>query len=374
MNTIRLTCFLNVLVMGVVFGFSGCSSVLRADSRDTLTEERKLSVQRELREAINKAEEQADERNYIEAFRLLFDAAYMERRTRFTLTLQGDEMFPLPNVDQAIIALEHVLIHEEQSPLLQRLRDPDVPIQERLADIDALRSLASGQKTEDRSRHILDKYDGTLVHLMTSHKLSPSEKLSILWWIERRVQTNYVSPAQHASIGEEIARLLREANQQFQARQYVQAFVLLAEATQNARDIDLSGENDRSFRQQRVDLFRTFVLMDKSSLMQVFKDQEFSIKSKEALLHALQEMVMTRSQLKGETLTIKGKHYDGALVQILGHPQIGWDIKHMILGNIEVGILEQQPGYLPDGYWQYNAEFLELLKHYRSELSKNYAN
>jgi hypothetical protein len=372
MKNTRKTCFFHILLIGLLLGFSGCTEGVRAESEAILTEAQKSSIQRDIRKTLDKAKERARERDYIEAFRLLFDAAYTERRARFALILQGDEAFPLPDVDKAIIALEEYLIHEEQSPFMQWFRDPDVPIKEKLETITELQHIASGKATEGEIRHVRERDAVPLIELISTARLSSSEKFNILWWIEKTIQTEYVSPMQQEHIGEDIARLLGDANQQFQAQQYVNAFVLLTKATQNARDIQLSSKDDRSLRQQRVDLFRTFVFVDKSSLMQVFKDQGIPIKNKEAFVHVLQEMVMTRSRLRGETLMIDDENYDGALVQILSHPDIGWDVKHMILGNIEEGILKQEPGYLPDGYWQYNAEFLKLLKHYRTEVGKNY--
>ena len=122
------TAHVNVLNAGWLFG--------------KLTEERKHAIKEEVQDAIRMAETLSKEKKYDEALRLLFDAMYKEDRTQLLIALDSDEKFPMVAADE-IIKLEKSLIYEDQSPLMQLFRDPDFPLEEKLAYISELRVLAT---------------------------------------------------------------------------------------------------------------------------------------------------------------------------------------------------------------------------------------
>lgn len=317
-------------LIGLFLVFTNYFHPLNAELWEELTEEQFHAIREEVQEAIREAEKFSRERKYAEALRLLFDAMYKEERTWFSPPYS-------PDASDAKIKLEKTLIHKDQSPLMQVFRDPDLPLQEKRRYISELRELADKASRENLdSDQVLfrGKYRGTLVQLMLSPKLSRGEKFDVLFWIESMIRKEYTSEAQQIHIRNEINRLRREADQKFREQRYVDAFALLTDAIQKAYDIELSGNDQISLSQQKIDMVKSFVQLDESPLMQFFKSWWDWGKDKEGVWDEL-KIFAKQSRTLTDTVMLQGKVYQGTLVQIMSHPQVSWPTKLLILDHLE---------------------------------------
>lgn len=322
--------------------------VLKAETMGVLTEEQKQAFRAEVQNAIQKAETLGKAGKYDEALRVLFDVMTQEERMKAALfMLEGAKEVPIMSV-QAMFQLEEQLMTEDQSPLMQWFRDPDIQLQEKLTCLVELRRFAEQAEHQQKEGLFRGKYRGTLVQLMLSPLLSLGEKTAVLSGIRQKVQARYTSTAERERIREEIIRLRWEADMQFRAQQYVEAFLLMDEASQKADDIDLSGKEYIDLLKQRSRMETEFVYTDQSPLMQVFKGQEMSTKEKQYLVYDLRNKVGNRSLSERKTVVIQGKEYDGTLVDILIHPRLHWMTKDAILELIDVAILQKEPDYVPE--------------------------
>lgn len=301
----------------------------------------------EVQESIQKAEMLGEDGKYIEAFRMLFDAAYKERHTRTLLAEETGEEYPLI-VDDAITNLEHHLINEDYSLLMQWFRDTEIPIEEKLLCLAELQQLAASREQGDSPTLFRKQYEGTIVQLMLSSQLDFEEKSDILTELKHVVQERYTSARQQESMHENIALLQEEAKRQFQSHRYIEAFVLLTEAKEQAEAIDLSGDDYMNLLRQQVRMCKEFVLADESPLMRMFKNQNISIRDKQYFWYDLKEIIWSNSLSEKKVIIFQGKNYGGVLTDILTHPHVAWGIKESILGEIDIEILKKDPGYMPE--------------------------
>lgn len=283
------------------------------------------AIREEVQDAIRQAETLKQEGKYAEALRLLFDAMYKEQR-----------VYPLspppysPYAAETLITLEQSLIHEDPSPLLQYFRDSDVPIEQKLAYIRELRTYV-WQTGQDGEEITLDgkKYRGTLVQLLHSRKLSTEEKIDVLFWIDEMVREQYTSEIQRQQIQQDIARLREMAEQKFQDRQYVEAFVLHEEAI---RKTEIIRDNKMGLFEESAHMIEVFFESDESPLMQLFKSQQIPAETKQRLVAEIRRQLSPGTK----TLFFEGKEYDGPLVQIFSHPKISGTLKLSILDRMEI--------------------------------------
>lgn len=362
-----------LVVISLFVLFISQTSGPEAGERDEALDARIQAVRAEMQEATRKAENLAAEGKYADALRLLFDMMYKEMNTQsaialFSEDLQKYEEFPM-TAGHAIRKVEEAFIRNDQSPLMQYFRDPDVALQEKLTYIKELRTLV-WQKGQDYEDGVFrGQYRGTLVQLMVTRTLSTGEKIDVLFWLEEAVRKRYTSGAQKQQIREEITQLRAMAEQKFQEQQYVESFILIDEAEQKAMRAHISTDMNRTSQKNRME--KEFVRKDQSSLMQVFKDRQISTKERQILLIALGETLRNRSQIDSDQLVFLGETYDGIFVRILLHPNISWNRKYYLLKRIEYDILMKEPDYLPDYEWKYDEEFMQLWEEYQNKLKKN---
>ncbi len=342
-------------------------------------EERARAVQQAVQQAIPQADTLWQAGQYAEAFRLLFDALATEQRTRQFLILASEpgleqdwlDRFPL-TADSALTTLEHRLIREDDSPVLHWFRDPAVPVEEKLKTLNELFGLAASDWPDPDRVQFQGTYQGALVHLMASPRLRLGEKTDILDALRDAVQTEYTGATQHDRILAEIRRLRAEAEQKVQAQQYVEAFVLIDEAEQKAREIKLylvSRQEDEELGKQRAFMYDTFIETDVSPLMQMFKNTKIPTRKRQLFIHDLRERVGELAQLPG-SLRLAGQTYTGTFVDLLTHPHIDWLTKDNMLVFIDRGILRPEPEYLPDYMWRDDEGFRKLHAEYDQQKEK----
>lgn len=296
------------------------------------------AIRKDIQDAIRNAEVLAQEGQYADALRLLFDAMYRETHAQLNGAVYSEdqdayEEFPI-TAGQAITKVERLLLYEDQSPLMQYFRDPNVPIDQKQTYIQELRMMVWQGKHE--SEEVVlggTTYHGTFIQLLMSRKLSEGEKIDVLYWIERIIQEEYTSKAQRQSIREEIARLQNMAEQKLQEHQYVEAFSFLTEATAKVQTLPnlLSREESRDLHKQRVRMVEVFLELDESPLMQLFKSQQIPSRIKRQALSEL------RTVSSGKFL-FYGEEYTGSIVQIFSNPKIDSSLQLLILGKIETMI------------------------------------
>lgn len=368
------TC-VQLIIIGLLLFFFGVVVFQQLDFLDTpwmkrFREARKHVAITEIQKTVRQAEKLSQEGNYVNAFRLVFDAAKTAKRIDFFLQVLGEEELP-SLAEDAIMTLKQQLIHEDHSPLMKRFRDPDVLLEKKLADIEELRSLAVRKVKRGEDVRFQGNYQGTLVQLISSPRLRPREKLGVLAELQYVVQTDYVSKAQWDRINADIEQLRMEANRKFHKQHYVEAFILMDEAMQQARDVKFSGIDSRSLFQQPGQMRKGFVHADESPLMQVFKDRNIPLKTRQALWYVLRELVLKRSLSETGAIILRGHVYNGTLVQILRHPKVHWMTKESLVETIEGETFKHEPGYLSDLEWAHDEEFLSLVEQYRNELKAN---
>ncbi len=148
----------------------------------------------------------------------------------------------------------------------------------------------------------------------------------------------------------EIAWLREEARRQCQANQYLDAIIFLDDAVQTTREkrvLLISSHEDGSLKQQREQTCKTFVRLDESPLMCLFKDHSTPIRTRQLLLYALQYYQWKAlSEPGAEAIVYEGKTYKGPLVDLLTHPRIRWLTKNYILLIINNGILRKEPDWV----------------------------
>ena len=346
-NTMIRSALFILAVLLLLGGLLRFSPVAGSGMIDKLLSSRKQAINAESQKAIQAAERLFQEARYAEAFRRLFDAMYQEERLKWLLALMGDDTFS-SSAAAAIQTLENRLVHELQSPLMQWLRDPEVPLQERLLALKELRDFAEQKDATDTFR---EQYNGPLIQLLKSSTVSKGEKFDVLFMVQHIVQHDYVSALERENFLERLIRLQQEVQEAFSSQRYVETFVLLTETLRHVRTNreQIPRQDYLSFIDLRVNTRKNFVLADTSSLMQVFKNRKLSVRDRQRLLYKLKYSLEQGDLPWGsESFMYQEQHYDGTLVQILLHPKIDWLMKHNILGSIDVQILEKEPGYVPE--------------------------
>ncbi len=337
-----------------------------------LTEDDIQAIRTDVDDARREARRLSAEGQYIEALRLLFDAMYSEERTRTLLAFQRGEEFPITAAG-ALLDLQETWIREGTDPLLHWFRDPYIPLQEKLTCLQELRCLATTKRTPGEDVVFRGQYRGALIRLLTDPAFTRDEKFDVLDVVEWLVQTRYTSTAQQDQIKEEILQIRQEAEQRFLEKQYVEAFVLLSDADRKAQASGLArfpGDDHDDLIAQEVRLMKAFVHADESPLMHAFKDRQRSIGKRQFLLYVLQYTPLPDTA----AITLQGETYTGTLVQLLAHSDIDRLLKYSILGNIEVEILKQEPGYLPEWRLRENPEFFHLWQQYKETLEQHIEN
>jgi hypothetical protein len=155
----------------------------------------------------------------------------------------------------------------------------------------------------------------------------------------------YTSTAQRNRIKEEIAQLQRSADQKLREHQYIDVFLLLSEAEQKLVDGLFYAQDHTTYKQvdRSVELY---VQSDESSLMKLFKNPGISVTERENVLTDL-KIIAKRSRIPTDTLLLRGKKYDGTLIQIMSNPKVSWLIKLDILRYFEKQI-QKEIAQLPD--------------------------
>jgi hypothetical protein len=99
------------------------------------------------------------------------------------------------------------VLRDDSGPLGQFLRDPDIPLQEKLDYVKELRTISTwgawGQEVTIKG----NKYSGLFIQVLTSRKISQEEKLDLLFWIENLIREEYTSATQKQQMGDDIAQL-----------------------------------------------------------------------------------------------------------------------------------------------------------------------
>ena len=323
--------------MGLSIIFFGILLIIlpaRAEFGKRLTQEQRHVIREEIQEAVRMAQELSTTGKYDEALRLLFDTMYKEHRNQLLVALYSDEGFPITAGDE-IIRLEEYLIHEDQSPLMQWFRDPDVSLQEKQECIVELRTFAETEIEDGTEVLFREKYRGTLIQLMISQKLTSGEKFDVLHRLEYITRTEYTSSAQQEQMLKEIPYWRALAKQKLRDREYVEAFVFLSKALEKHDDTWHLGDNSDSLSlyRQISESVKEFVGVDRSPLMKLFKDRKASVAEKNKALSEL-HVLIRYAPTAADKVVVLGK-YDGTLVQIISRPDVAGSIKTSILGYLE---------------------------------------
>jgi len=208
---------------------------------------------------------------------------------------------------------------------MQLFRDPDFPLEEKLAYISELRVLATKWRLNREKVLFRGKYNGTLVQLMTSPRLNQGEKFDVLYWIQSTIQKEYTSAAQRNQIKKDIAQLQTLADQKLREHQYVEVFLLLSEVEQKLRDSLLYAQY--TTYQQVDQCIEGYLQADESPLMTLLKNPAIPITKRKEVLAEV------RFSTSLDNVPIQEK-YHGPLVQIFSDPKISETIKTYILGLI----------------------------------------
>jgi hypothetical protein len=296
-----------------------------------------------IEDMLNEAQNMADNGQYAEALRMVYDAQYQEERGLLSHAMTSDDLSfdpPKTEASSAGIQLIRSLIHIIDSPLMQRFRDPEVPIQEKRADINALRMFVLQERQNEEDVVFQDTYRGPFIQLLANRLLSAEEKLDVLFWIEATLQDRYTSESQKQRIRNDIIQLQKLADQRLQEHQYVEAFILMTEAKQKAFDIDFSGVD--SLSKQFAHMYDVLLQADQSPLIDVFNDPQMPPEEKHQVWSALWSHTASH---KEEAFVFEGTTYNGLLVQVLSHSKIDEMTKLSILKKIERMIKEEEDSY-----------------------------
>lgn len=325
---------INVFMIGVMVLVLICSGrpvLLHGELfLQELTEDQKQAIKEEIQEAIQEAQKLSDEEKYADALRLLFDAMYQEYK-----------LFPeqaSPSARSELTKLEQSLLHEDPSPLMEFFRDLDVPLEEKLDVLKQLREFVAHDGQLEEEELFRGTYGGILVQLLKSPKLDQGEKFDVLHWIDGTIRAEYTLMAQWEQMKEEIIDLRRDAEQKFQAHQYVEAFVLIDEATHKAQDCPLdvlTREGKTALYEQRVHMVTVFLQSGESPLMKRLKSRLISYRKKKQLLNELEEILRKDVTKMPDKIIFQGKEYDGPLLQILRHSKVHWLTKFNILEHMK---------------------------------------
>jgi hypothetical protein len=315
-------------------------SSLEQEQQDQLREER---IREEIMHVCALAEHQLNNQRYLEAF-LLFS----EARQKLWENLDDARNCSLcQQVDHRINNSLSRFVLMDEGPLMQVLKDPATSVFEKRDILNASQEVGyepHPQLTE--TIHIGEnEYEGgALVQILSNPKIDEQTRISLVYQVRVKI------------FMDDVTRLPAIADQKFSDRQYVEAFLLLSEATLAYLKATYEGEEivpgylldaagEQSHRSiwddpsaaplwmQIIRSIREFLYADASPLMRRVRNPEIPFSEKETALAELRDLYAPCwSDRVEDKRGVQGT--DDPLVHILSHPDILCTIKDFMLKEI----------------------------------------
>lgn len=312
-------------------------SSLEQEQQDRLREEQ---IREEITQLQTLAEHQLNNQQYIEAF-LLFS----EARQKLWENLDDARNCSLcQQVEHSINNSLSRFVLMDEGPLMQVLKDPATSVFDKRDILDAVQELGyeSHPQLTETIRIGENEYEGgTLVHILSNPKIDEQTRISLVYRVRVKI------------FMDDVARLPTIADQKLGDRQYVEAFLLLSEATlayQEATYEDygtvrgylLDAAGKQSFLsiwdepsaaplwKQIIRSITELLHADASPLMRRLRNPETPVSEKEAVLAELGDLYAPCWSYRVEDKRdVQGT--DDPLIHILSHPDILCTIKDFIL-------------------------------------------
>ncbi len=296
----------------------------------SILEEQKNNLREQINDDINTAKKLSDEGEYTKALRLLFDASYQEEKA----WLSQDAHYE-------IYKLSRYFIHEEQSPLMQYLRDTTTSLYERIAMLTELKTLSEGTTPYREETLFRGQYAGPLIQIIMSHALTSKEKLTILNTIDTVMKEEYISIEQKSEIIKEIQELQVVADGHFEAKRYADAFSLLFDTEKKSEGLRLRS-NENTLWDQLGYYIRFIAHSEQSSLMELIRHPTIADAEVEAIFNELERLAKQPPSEQHPPLF--REKYEGSLMEIITSTKLNLKDKLVILedvqGEIEIGFDE----------------------------------
>ena len=280
-------------------------------------------IEKQCDESIKSAEKLFIAQQYADALRLLYDTHKQEQEIKLPL-----------NAHYKIYREILSLIHENQSPFMEYLRDKEISIEQKNEVLSDLKKLAMVKDNERQNMSLKQQYTGPLIELLISPHLATEEKQEIVKMVMTEIRENYISEEQKKEAQKNINQNLKIADQKFQDENYADAFQLIFESSQKAQDAGItsySSVNDALF--EKMDFFANHA---QSPLMNFLRNQEIVLKEKQEIFIEL-ETLAKGGAIKAENVFLREANEGGnePLLSLMKNHQLDVDKKRIILGWIK---------------------------------------
>ena len=138
---------------------------------------------------------------------------------------------------------------------------------------------------------------------------------------------------QKQAIKEEIQEAIQEAQKLSDEEKYADVLRLLFDAMYQEYKL-FPSRSSPSAGEEKIKLEQSLLHQDQSSLIQTFRDPDFSLEKKLDYISELRKFVIQKGKDE-TTVVLDGKKYEGTLVQILNHPKIAGSTKYIILIHLK---------------------------------------
>ncbi len=290
------------------------------------SESQKKEIGEQIREATDLAKKRLRENRLTDSLKILFDANKMERKAGIRKTA-GYEIYK--------ISLS--LIHKDPGPLMKLLRNPDIPLQEKIKIFSELREIA-GSDRKDNEIPFRGKYSGNLVQIIKSPKLTAEQKYEILQPIEHIAIDEYLSKEQKDKIKETVSQMVTLADRMFREKKYGDAFRIMGDSVKMEGEARIGSEAGTAFYQLTESLL-LIASQDDSPLMKHLRNEHVSLREKKKIFSELEELA-ERSIVNGDSIISKRK-YNGTLVKIMNSKKLSTEEKIYILDDVKEIIVKQ---------------------------------
>jgi len=291
--------------------------------------EQKREVQYRVNNSIQMAEKLTAEGKLSEALRILYDAAKEEKITH----LSGEAQYKIYQMIQS-------LIHEDNSPLMQRLRDTTIPVSEKNALLLRLNDLVSQKDFLKKSSFENRIFAGPLIKLLTSPQLIIEEKQQIVRQITLDVRKEYISEEQKRQISQEILQQLTLSEQHFKEAQYAIAFRAVLDASKKALEAGIVSQTSDYYHEY----LDWLAIKEPSSLMMELRNTRISWQKKLELFRSLERMVEdSKTTVLQESLQ---EYRESPLIELMNSSLLQIHEKRQILLYVEE-VIQKEYSPLP---------------------------
>ncbi len=281
------------------------------------------TTRKQIQKTISTAKQSFHSQDYATALRMLYDAYYQERQARLSIGAYHE-------ISEIVS-----FFLKKPSPLMKYLQDTQVSIFERIDLLNKLKELAYETDQSKIARSFQLPYQGILVDIVLSSKLTTAEKTEILTLIEHSIKEGWVNPTQKSQLIQEMQQNQTLADQQFQTSNYVEAFRLLAEAD-SIHGILMLGSHESTVAYQYVLYVMDFARNTQSPLLNLLRGSEVSLSEKRIILDELKGLASQTFQ--DETSVMFRDKYSGPLIKIMTTPKLTTTYKLRILGYIQEAV------------------------------------